>query len=272
MNNEILRSVQLVQLQILKTVKKICKENDIPYFLVDGTLLGAVRHKGFIPWDDDLDIAMLRPDYDRFLRIAEASLPEEYFLQTWFTDQEYGMPYAKILKNGTVYVEGVSKNSRSRNGIFIDVFPLDSCGEKSEMVKFERKYVFYNKLLQMKCHYENWNATGSIHKRWKYVPFILASHCYSRKALINKLSKMIHENNLKYQEAQYCYESWGSGFINYIFRKDYLKEQVEIQFEDDVFSCPADYDLLLKDEYGNYMQLPPADQRENRHNIVEVQF
>ena len=103
MDNQ-LRLCQLRQLSIAKEIQRICKKHKIIFFLNAGTLLGAVRHQGFIPWDDDLDVGMLRSEYDRFIDIASKELDEAYFLQTWDSDPKYPMPFAKIRLNGTKYI------------------------------------------------------------------------------------------------------------------------------------------------------------------------
>ena len=105
MEKDLLRKVQLTQLEIAKEIHRVCEENDIRYFLSDGTFLGAVRHQGFIPWDDDMDIGMLREDYEKFCRIAPQKLGEKYVFQNWYTDPNYGLPFGKVMKRGTVYQE-----------------------------------------------------------------------------------------------------------------------------------------------------------------------
>ena len=121
-----LRKIQLLQLEILKEVDRICRKHHIKYTLCGGSLLGAIRHKGFIPWDDDVDISMLRGEYDRFLRVCKKELdPEKYFVQTVDTDPEYRWIYGKIILKGTTYVRAGQESIKSNNGIFIDIFPRD---------------------------------------------------------------------------------------------------------------------------------------------------
>lgn len=106
MERDVLRRVQLIELEIAKEVKRVCDENGIRYFLYRGTFLGAVRHKGFIPWDDDMDIGMLRSDYEKFCRIAPQKLDKAYCFQNWHTDQNYALPFGKVRKRNTVFVIG----------------------------------------------------------------------------------------------------------------------------------------------------------------------
>ena len=108
MERELLRKVQLTQLEIAKEIRRVCEENDIPYFLTCGTLLGAVRHQGFIPWDDDMDVGMLRENYEKFCRIAPEKLKPEYCWQTWYTDPNYALPFGKVRKRGTLFLEAKS--------------------------------------------------------------------------------------------------------------------------------------------------------------------
>ena len=121
-----LKVTQQNLLDLMITLDGICRKENISYSLHGGTLLGAVRENGFIPWDDDMDIGMLRADYEKFLNVAKEKLNKKYFLQTWDTDEKFALPFAKIRLNGTKYIEHNSKNVDIHNGIYIDIFPYDN--------------------------------------------------------------------------------------------------------------------------------------------------
>ena len=162
MNNKELRKVQLVQLDIAKEVDRICKKHNIKYFLVGGTLIGAVRHKGFIPWDDDLDIGMLRSDYDKFFEIAQKELYKKYEIVDWKIDPYYPHPMAKVVKKGTIYRES-KRRDNGNHGIWIDIFPYD----KVSTNEFERNFTYFElkiirSLIRAKCNYQTWISQSGI--------------------------------------------------------------------------------------------------------------
>ena len=115
MDAETLRKVHMVEKEILDEVVRVCDKNNISYFLMAGTLLGAVRHKGFIPWDDDIDVGMTYDNFKRFIEIAPRELNDKYFLQTWKNDNEYPFAAAKVRKKGTLFAEVAAKNTKYHN-------------------------------------------------------------------------------------------------------------------------------------------------------------
>lgn len=275
MDNEVLRKVQLTQLSIAKEIKRVCDKHNIDYFLDSGTLLGAVRHGGFIPWDDDMDIGMTRENYNRFLEVAETELGENYFLQTWETDANYPMPFAKIRLNGTKYIENVFEKAQMHQGIYVDIFPYDVWPQKrSKQKKLWRKRLFLQAMIMMKCHYLKFKSDAA----WKYIlkaimlTFIkFLSLFYTKKELMKKYDSMVAKFNQV--ESDNVYEQTVNFKFGYwVLPKTCLEKSIELQFEDEVFKCPSNYDEYLSTAYGDYMKLPPEEKRAKGHNIIEVDF
>ena len=127
LSTEQLNELKKSELEIFKSFLTVCEKLNVKYYLVEGTLLGAVRHKGFIPWDDDIDVGMLREDYELFIEKATEFLPENLFLQTYITDTEYSHGFAKIRNSQTTFIESNVRDCKINHGIYIDIFPLDNC-------------------------------------------------------------------------------------------------------------------------------------------------
>ena len=269
MEQDVLRRVQLVQLEIAKEIKRVCDENGIHYFLDAGTLIGAVRHQGFIPWDDDLDIGMLREDYDKFVKIAPTALKPEYIWQDWNNDEHYAVPFGKVRKKNTVYQE--EKSSRLKNnGFYVDIFPFDYAPDsKEERDHLQKQCVFEARCLLVKEDYKPWQEAGKINwkKRIGYLPYQVCSLFMTHQSIVQKYEKIVRS----VPKADWIYEH--AGYYNdHYFRLEWMKELKKARFEDDEFLIPAGTDERLREEYGDYMTPPPEDQRENRHGIVEIRF
>ena len=162
MEREVLLKVQQIQLEMAKDIKRVCEENGIRYFLYRGTFLGAVRHKGVIPWDDDMDFGMLRADYEKFCRIAPEKLSSQYCFQNWHTDENYALPFGKVRKRGTLFVE--AKCARlPENGIYIDIYPLDFAPEGEQArKKLAKSLLHLFRLKLMKSGYTPWREEEKI--------------------------------------------------------------------------------------------------------------
>ena len=270
MDKDTLRKVQLIQLEIAKEVKRVCEKNDIAYWLDSGTLLGAIRHKGFIPWDDDLDIGMWRDDYNRFVQLAVSELSPEFYLQTWETDENYGLVFAKVRKRGTVYIENKAQKSTAGNGIYVDIFPYDNYGNDKWGQGVPIKII---KLLMVnKAKIQAWREGDGIRvsKLIQHLPFLIASHFVSRRWLMRHYNTLATKYND--QPCEYCFPQGISNYGKWIIPRRALEETTATLFEDDYFAIPKGFDAYLTNAYGSYMELPPEDQRENRHQILEVHF
>ena len=260
-----------VQLEMGIEVKGICEKHNIKYSIIAGTLLGAVRHKGFIPWDDDLDIGMLRKDFDRFIEVCEKELRDKYFLQTWETDCGFALPIAKIRKNGTRFVEKSSSKADLHSGIYIDIFPFDNVPNSRCIRIFQDKSTYILKrILLIKMDYILWEDDQFV-KKTLYKILKVFSRIVSIKNIKKILYKIMTISNNKESEkvvaigGAYTYKKES-------IKREWLEAQRNIEFEDTKFSAPVDYIDYLKYFYGAYMTPPPEDKRQNRHKIIDLSF
>ncbi len=269
MERDVLRKVQLIELEIAKEIRRVCDENDIRYFLYRGTFLGAVRHQGFIPWDDDMDFGMLREDYEKFCRLAPEKLGKDFCFQNWHTDENYALPFGKVRKRGTVFVE--AKCARlPENGIYIDIYPLDNApAQEAERKALAKKLLHLFRIKLMKSHYTPWMEEDTIiwKKRIGYLAYQFAALFFSHQKLIQ-----IYENLVRQAEPGDTVYEQSALPIAYYFEKSWCTELADYSFEDAFFPGSKDYDACLSSLYGNYMELPPEDKRENRHQIQELSF
>lgn len=271
MEQNTLRQCQLVQLEIAKEVKRLCEENDICYFLVAGSALGAVRHEGFIPWDDDLDIGMLRYDYDAFINVASSQLSSKYFLQTWNSDKHFGLPIAKIRKNNTTYVERNSKNVGIHSGIYVDIFPLDNVPDSKMLYliqKYESKILLH--LLLNKNGYDYLEGSSKIKQ---FVGSIIKSISllFSLEFLQNKMIKCITRFNKSITNRVVAFGG-ANTYEKETLKREWVSETEKTQFENEKFLIPKQWDEYLTHFYGDYLTPPPKEKRMEGHSIEIVSF
>lgn len=269
MERELLRKVQLAQLEIAKEIRRVCRENEIGYFLCCGTLLGAVRHRGFIPWDDDLDLGMLRSDYEKFCRIAPEKLGERFCLQSWYTDDKYALPFAKVRMRGTEFLEAKSTILRE-NGFFVDIFPFDNApAEESAQSAHAGKLGSMFRMKLMKCGWKPWMDGDKINwkKRLGYGLYQLKALPVSSRAISEQYDALAASPE---QSGLLCRQR--GLFKLECYERRWYESCVEIPFEGEAFRVPENYDAVLRTQFGDYMTLPPEGERENRHQIVKVDF
>lgn len=267
MEQSVLKRVQPVLLEMLREIDRVCQENGIRYFLYRGTFLGAVRHQGFIPWDDDLDVAMLREDYEKFCAIAPEKLDMRYTFQNWHTDPQYAHPFGKLRKRNTMYLEAKSGNPLKENGFYVDVYPLDFVPEDYRALA--RKLMHLYRLKLMKSGYTPWQeGTKTIwKKRIGYLAYQTAALFVSQKQIIDRYEALIFAAG----KSSRVYEQSALP-RDYLFDVQWCRELKPYAFEDGMFPGPMDYDAFLSTLYGNYMELPPEGERENRHQIIRMDF
>lgn len=270
MEPQLLRKVQLTQLEIAKEIKRVCEENGIACFLSDGSFLGAVRHQGFIPWDDDMDMSMLRADYEKFCQIAPEKLKPEYCLQTWYTDPNYGLPFGKVMKRNTLYLESKKTRRLQENGFYVDIFPVDALPEdKEKQAAYAKRLMKLYRLKLMKSGYKPWMECDQINwvKRIGYLYYQFLALFHSGE----KLAKDYDALATAYPDGEQVCMQWGQSRL-IPFESQWVRELADYTFEGETFSGPKEYDKYLTTQYGAYMEFPPEAERGNRHQILEIDF
>ena len=257
---------QKVSLEILKTVAHICKTIGVRYCLIYGTLIGAVRHHGFIPWDDDLDIMMPRPDYERFLSYFKKHQSEYKHLELFNHDENANYPYMITRISDSRYQINMDNEKPYGMGVFIDIYPYDGLGKTlPEAVEFGMKGDRLSSLCYQatRDHFAIENTTSTLRKIIKY-PVYKISKCVGKDYFQNKLKKL--ENKKDYESSEYigCVV-WLSGGEKDIFPKEWFEKTIMCQFGDDSYPIPKDYHKVLTHIYGDYMKLPPVEERVGHH-------
>ncbi len=259
-----LRQIQKCEVEILNEVVRICDKYELKYYLYGGTLLGAVRHKGFIPWDDDMDIVMPRTDFEKFRKYCKRELSDKYYYQTCFTDKEFPMLFAKLRKKDTYVCEDKWKDKNMEQGIFIDIMPLDYFPDS---IRWGNLALHGVSFLHQAAAFENCKS-GSI-----------AAHILFRilKILPNKVTYLLRDWLLKItnkfsHKTNIC--SFGSHYmpmIRRVLKTDWFGEGLMMEFEGNMYRVPSKWESYLIHLFGkNYMKLPPVKERVCHLNLHET--
>ncbi len=254
-----LREHQQALLSILREFDRVCNQLNIPYVLFSGTMLGAVRHQGFIPWDDDIDILMMRKDYERFLKQADSVLDQEkFFLQKEFSEH-WPMFFSKLRLNGTTCIEKYHpRDPQIHQGIYIDLFPCDNAAKTT----LGRKIQFYaSKIVIAKSLLKRGYETSSKKKK------IFMGMC--RVLPKAPFLRIVRSKNEQSQYVHSFFAAASSYSKNIYLRKYFLKTTTGI-FEDETYPIPEHYDEILRIMYGDYMTLPPIEERKIKQHAVLI--
>ena len=250
------RAVWNEELKMLEIFKRICEENNLTYYAIGGTLLGAIRHEGYIPWDDDMDIAMFREDYDKFIKAAKKSMPKGYFLQIPETEKDYFFGHAKIRKNGTSAIRYIQYPERysHHQGIFIDIFPLDNIPDNKRLYKLH-KFVSL-KLMQMVYfakYYYRLNHHKTITKiKHAFCTLLMPTNSIVR-LYFNLYLWVVKLPNRKKTKMAGMTSMFYHMDDNFSWQRKWFDKSVAKRFENTEINVPAGYDKILTKNYGDYM-------------------
>ena len=250
------------EIEMLEVFIDLCRKLNLKYYILGGTLLGAVRHQGFIPWDDDIDVCMPREDYEIFLEKGQELLPENLFIQNFKTDPNFSLCFAKIRDSQTAFIETSVKNLKINHGVFIDIFPLDYYPEDStEQKKIEKKKKYYTNAISKIYTIERKGFVKKLKGLVKKLVFLFVPY----KKCVKELDSLYKSQPVSTLYANHC-GAWGKKEITPVH---WFGEGVELRFEGIKVNAPSMYHEWLTQVYGDYMQLPPEEKRV-AHHYVEV--
>ena len=260
-----LDQLKKLQIEILKEFLSVCEKLNLRYYLLGGTLLGAVRHKGFIPWDDDIDVGMPRADYDVFMQKAQALLPKKMFVQSVDSEPEYLMCFGKIRNSETTFIESSISCRKINHGVYIDIFPLDYFPDDPKEQKRinTKKRLYDRRLLSEFLPLRKQPFFGVVKSLALFVRFPSAKKVIRQR---EQCYKSVGESDMI---ANYG-GAWGQ---KEIVPKEWYAEGAELTFEGIPVRGPKEYDKWLTQVYGNYMELPPVEKRVGHHytDVIDLE-
>lgn len=268
MEQERLKKLQEVELIILEAVADLCEAHGIHYFLDSGTLIGAIRHNGFIPWDDDVDIAMPYEDYLRFLEIAPSGLGDQYYIQNFVTEKHFFKSYTKVCLNGTTVLPPEWENWDIHHGAWVDIFPMFYSDSDKDIRRKGRLYKLCS-ILQERNYYRSCliHDGRTFPKTVKYLLLLLL--CIIPMSLRQKLHGRLLHYICSQKDGRYLCRC--AIIVRKFEKNSYMGPPCYHQFEHLSLRVPNDYDGVLRAEYGDYMQLPPENKRgTHRGSKVDV--
>ena len=254
---ELLRKLQMTELEMMIEVDRICRKYDIQYFLDGGTLLGAIRHNGFIPWDDDADIIMLHEEYEKFCKACKKELDtERFFLQDYRTDKNYLWGFAKMRRNHTTFLREGQEHVKCHTGVCIDIMYCDNIPDDPLL---RRLHYFY-------CYCIRKGQYATVGRKTEASPFLRAWYSLVSKLprdfWFRQLDLLAHKMNRKRTRLVRHVTFPMPRQYKYGIPRKFFEQSIEKDFEGYSFKIFRQYDKYLKMLYGDYMVLPPLEQRQ----------
>ena len=267
------KEVQKIELNIFKVFKDICEKNNLRYFAIGGTLLGAVRHKGYIPWDDDIDVGMPRPDYDKFITEFEKELPEGMYISSHKTDPNWFFDLVQLVDKKIV-VDVYFNDVPRRCHLWVDIFPIDGLPTNAFMRNLHVKHIMFTRYLIQLAHINT--QVSNLGKRPFVEKLILslfrlipAGKLLSSEKLLSHLRKTL--KLYPYDGSKYSGNMLGRNREKDVVPTQLFGTKRELIFENTTISCPEYPEEYLTHIYGSdFMQLPPVDKRDS-HKVVIVE-
>ena len=264
-----LREAQLLELELLKKFREICDAEGMHYYLLGGTVIGAVRHGGFIPWDDDIDVGLLREDYDRFISVATKYLSPEQKILHYSLDKNYP-DYTMKLVNSKVYYLTQRENTTVKQNIWIDIFPIDGTPDS----KYQT-WIHFRRLdlirLSLAFHYIKDVRIDKDRATWKKA-WVAKTIPIGRLIDPNKQKRRLDKEFRKYMvsKSNYIGNYMGAYHEREFFPISYFAEGRKILFEGEEFYAPKEFEKYLTHQYGDYMKLPPESSRVPKHYVLDI--
>lgn len=258
-----LREIQVESLKILTEIDSFCRHHNIRYFIMAGTLIGALRHKGFIPWDDDIDIVMFRKDYDRFLRLYEKK--GRFRIINYQTEKKCPFMITRI--SNDQFELKTEFGPKYRIGSFVDVYPFDGVGNsRDQYLRVCRESSKHSKRLARSLERNPIYNTRKLHrglKKWLLLPTYIIPKIKGPEYYRNKLLKL--KDVYPLEESQYVGTPIWCQIEKAVYKKEWFEELIEVPFENITVFAPKYYDEILKQQYGDYMKMPPEEERIGHH-------
>lgn len=262
------QEIKEISLDILNFITNKCDEMNLKYVLVWGTLIGAVRHNGFIPWDDDIDIAMPRKDYEILIEYMTSNDNQPYSLVSVYNENNYNYLVSRVVNTKTfIKLECKSNLNRMEHGVFVDIYPIDKCGvSMDDAFTFFKKQMHLETLRTMALSQSFVKAKTSWLKTVVKYPVYVYAKIRGSKYFLSHLEKNARNANNKEGEFYCCW--CGTGGMDYhklIFDRNIFENVLKCKFEDNEYFIPQEYDYVLTKVYGEYMKLPPEMDRIGHH-------
>ncbi len=265
----VINKLKEIQIELLNEIDRICKKHNIKYQLFAGSLLGAVRHEGFIPWDDDIDICMLRNDYENFINLAKQELNNKYYLQLP-EEKNNIFSYAKLRKNNTEMIEKEIEHKNIHHGIFVDIFQMDNVFPKTikgMIHKIKLNWVYTLRSTKRNIYHKN----IVIRNIKRILNFIHRKNYNYYVKKINSIAMKYNKEKAKYVAHLTCGKI-NRNYNGFIYHIDDFNNSIYLEFEGKKYPAPRRYHELLTMQYGDYMTPPPLEKQKPHHNVIRISF